>query len=325
MMESRRSFIKTFSIGIGAALLSSHLISCSSNEAESPFHQIGLQLYTLRDLMAKEPEATLEAIAQIGFKHVETFGYENGKFWGFTAEEFKKLLDNLGLKSYSGHYDLANHLDSNATDKENLEQYIEAAHILGQKYITAPVSPMHSIIELDSPDYQYMAEQLNKAGEMTQRANIQMAYHNHFWELRNFANGTRGLDVLLAFTEPELVSFELDIFWLEKAGYSARSYFQKYPGRFHLWHVKDMDRGHQETINDDAYKDAETLAKVNEKVRFTEVGSGAIDYPNIVAQAHQSGLKYAYIEQDQIYMDNKFSSVKKSYDYVRKQLTQNLI
>lgn len=169
-----------------------------------------------------------------------------------------------------------------------------------------------------------MAEQLNKAGEMSKKAGIKMGYHNHFWEFKEFGNGTNGLDVLLAFTEKDLVVFELDMFWITKAGASPQSYFSKHPGRFPLWHVKDMDRAFSTPLDINKIdpktgkRDTLDLMETMKSIKYAEVGSGSIDFTAISHFANESGLKYAFVEQDDIYSPDKYASIKKSYDYVQK-------
>lgn len=325
MDNSRRNFIKKAGLGLAGAYIGSSLLSsCDSatQKGSGPFAQIGLQLFTLRDLLAEDPKLTLETVAKIGYTHVETFGLNlaDNSFWGLPVKDLQALLNDNNLQTFSGHYDMAHYLSQEHEQKESIEKYIETAHQLGQKYIVAPVPPMFDLNNLAPADYQYAAEQLNKAGEMAKKAGIMMGYHNHFWELRQFANGTRGLDILIAFTEPELVTFEMDVYWVEKAGINPVSYFNKYPDRFHLWHVKDMDRNFTTPILGEPW-DSMQLDSINaEQVRFTEVGSGSIDYRTLVSNADKSGLRYAFVEQDEIYQPNKFDSVKRSYDYVQKNL-----
>src|SRR5690606_22225210 len=253
----------------------------------------------------------------------ETFGVDaaNEKFWNLPVDELKKVLDDNNLKTHSGHYDMSKYLSRKHEEKENIEKYIEIAHKLGQEYVIAPVTPMDDLNNLQVEDYQYAAEQLNKAGEMAQKAGIKVGYHNHFWEFRTFANGTKGLDILIAFTDPNLVHFELDLYWTEKAGFSPQSYFEKYPGRFNLWHVKDMDKQFTKPVIGEEF-DKSGFMDIMKEIRYTEVGSGAIDFINIANYAEKAGLKYAFVEQDDIYMPNKFESLKKSYDYVQKFLAK---
>jgi sugar phosphate isomerase/epimerase len=327
MDKSRRDFIKKTGIGLTSAFIGTQLLSACTNKSktgDSPFHNIGLQLFTLRDLIEEDPKLVLKTVAKIGYKHVETYGVDvaANSFWGLPITDLKKVLEDNNLKSYSGHYDLSRYLDKKRDDKESIEKYIEIAHELGQKYIIAPVTPMDDLNNLSVSDYQYAAEQLNKAGEMSKKAGIKMGYHNHFWEFRNFANGTKGLDILIAFTEPDLVDFELDIFWIEKAGVSPQSYFEKYPGRFPLWHIKDIDKNYAHEVVGEKFDKLPLDSLTQAHVRYTEVGTGAIDYPNIVRSANQSGLQFAFVEQDEIYIPNKFESIKKSYEYVQKFLTK---
>lgn len=322
MNNARRKFLKHAGIGISAAFLSPYLFSCESKKAGTgPFQQIGIQLYTLRDELAQAPIATLEKIAKIGYKHVETFGVDvqKGTFFGLAIKEFKKVLDDNNLQTHSGHYDLSKYLSQTQTDKENVERYVEIANELGQSYVVAPVTPMFDINALKSKDYQYAADQLNKAGEISKKSNIKMGYHNHFWEFRDQPNGTKGLDILIAFTEPDLVDFELDLYWIEKSGLSPQSYFEKYPNRFSMWHVKDMDRGFATPIVG-GEQDKLGFEALIKEIKYAEVGSGSIDFANICRYSEKSGLKYAFVEQDDIYISDKFASIKKSYDYVEAKL-----
>lgn len=318
-------------MGLAAVAITPSFFSCTEEDhTGSPFKNIGLQLFTLRDLIAQDAATVLKHVSKIGYKHVETFGLatDHSSFWGIPIADLKNILRDNGLRTYSGHYDLSKYFTKENDEQENIEKYIEVAHELGQKYIIAPVSPMHNLNALDVTDYQYMAEQLNKAGEMSQKAGIKMGYHNHFWEFKEFGNGTKGLDILLAFTEPDLVDFELDLFWTVKAGQNPHTYFDKYPNRFPLWHVKDMDRSKSAPIemnNFDARtgkRDTISMEAIFPEIRYAEVGSGSIDFGNIIRYGEQSGLQYAFVEQDDIYSDDKFGSIRKSYDYIKKNLAR---
>lgn len=328
MTQSRRNFLKQASLGMMAGLLAPQLFSCknAATASGSPLKNIGIQLFTLRDLLAQNPTEVLKNLAKIGYSHVETFGVDvaNNAYWGLPIDELKKVLNDNDLKTHSGHYDMGKYLKKDQKDTENIEKYIEIAHNLGQTYIIAPVPPMDDLNKLDVAAYQYMAEQLNKAGEMAKKAGIKIGYHNHFWEFKEFGNGTKGLDILLAFTEPDLVCFEMDMFWINKAGENPQTYFTKYPGRFPLWHVKDMDRAFSTPLDQNKFdektgkRDTLNLAEVMKDIKFTEVGSGSINYSTLANFANESGLKYAFIEQDDIYMADKYASVKKSFDYMNK-------
>lgn len=331
MKFDRRTFIKKTSLGVAAAAVSPYLFSCDNQAAsDSPFGNIGIQLYTLRDLVQAQPERVFEHLANIGYKHVELFGADTAtkSYFGVPVADLKKMLSDNGLKTYSGHYDLSQYLNPKASSKESLPIYIEMANELGQEYIIAPVCPMDDLNALTTNDYQYFAEQLNAGGEMTKKAGIRIGYHNHFWEFKEFGNRTKGLDIMLAFTEPELVDFELDMFWAIKAGQNPEEYFEKYPHRFPMWHIKDMDRSVSEPLVLDQI-DPKTgkrspmdVMSILGQIRYAEVGSGSIDYVNISRFAAASGLKYAFVEQDDIYMDDKIASVRKSYEYIQKNLAK---
>lgn len=327
MQLSRKDFIKKLGIGTTAAFLGSSILSSCEHNAKTKgkgaFENIGLQVYSIRDLLLQDPKLTLETVAKIGYGHIETFGLDNStsQFWGLGINDLSKILSDNNLNTHSGHYDMSKYLSRHHTDKEDIEQFVEVAKKLGQSYVIAPITPMFDLNKLDAADYQYAANQLNKAGEIAKKAGVTIGFHNHFWELRRFANGTRGLDILLAFTEPDLVTFELDLFWVEKAGINPQSYFQKFPNRFPLWHIKDMDKNFTTPVVGEAF-DQLPLDSIMTHVKFTEVGTGAVDYPLLAQNQEQAGLKYAFVEQDDIYLPNKFESIKKSYDYVQRYLAK---
>lgn len=328
MQNSRRNFLKQAGLGVMSAYLGSSLLSsCNTSNkltsAKGPIQNIGLQIYSIRDLLNQDPKSTLETVSKIGYTNIETYGVDvaNNSFWGLKVPELKKILSDNGLSTFSGHYDLSKYLDRNNNDKESIEKYVEIAAELGQSYVIAPVNPMHDLNNLTADDYKYAAEQLNKAGEISKKSGVKIGYHNHFWEFREFANNTRGLDIMLAFTEKDLVAFELDIFWIEKAGLNPLTYFDKFPGRFEMWHVKDMDKQKTDIVVGEKY-DKLPLDSIFKDIKYTEVGTGTIDFFNVVQAAQKSGLVHAFVEQDDIYLPNKFESVKKSYDYVQKYLAK---
>ncbi|MBB2952751.1 MULTISPECIES: sugar phosphate isomerase/epimerase family protein [Sphingobacterium] len=325
MNNSRRQFIKKAGLGLSAAYFLPQLLSCESKKPgiDSPFANIGVQLYSIRDLMTANPTDSLQQVSKIGYKHVETYGIDTvaKSFWGLDYKSLKKVLDDNGLKSHSGHYDMSKYFSRNHQDKEDLNIYFDAAKELGQEYVIAPVSPMFDISALKKDDFLYIAEQLNKAGEAAKKHGLKVAFHNHFWEFRDLGNGTKGEEVLLAFTEPDLVDFELDLYWAEKAGINPVSLFEKFPNRFKLWHIKDMDKAFTKTIVGPEF-DKLDFGAISKEVKYTEVGTGHIDFIAIAQAKAKAGLKYAFVEQDDIYLPNKFESLKKSYDYVEQHLAK---
>lgn len=307
-----------------AAMVAGPLMSNAMDvfSAAPKVREIGLQLYTLRDALSKDARSTIEKVAGIGYNHVETFyGYKPGEaasYWGLSVQELKTLLDDLGLKTYSGHYQLNDFLTVGNGDDTALKAQLEIASALGQKHLVVPVPPFTLVDKLSSADFEFMAAQLNKAGELSKASGIQMGYHNHFWEFRKLDNGQRGYDILLKNTDPALVSFEMDLFWIEKSGVKPSAYFKSNPGRFPMWHVKDMDKALTAPITGGELDKSPSM-DILKSIGYTEVGTGAINFKDIFKAQKEAGLKYIFVEQDVIKID-PFVSVKDSYNYVKQQL-----
>lgn len=287
-MTSRRIFIQQ------AGLITAGILVIPSTLLSKPYHKVGLQLYSLRDLIAKDARGTLAKVAEIGFREVETFGYSpsNG-FWGLKIKEFDNLLKSLDLKSPSGHYDFDPYLREGKED--SLKANIEAANGIGQKYLTVPF--LNPLLRTNPDSYKTLAEKLNKASILTKEAGLELVYHNHDFEFIDF-NGTSGYDILLRETDPSDLKFELDIYWTVKAGKDPQALFKQNPGRFIMWHIKDMDKMDKS---------------------YTEVGSGSINYKEIFTHAKLSGMKHFFVEQDIIKID-PFVSIKQSFQHIKNNL-----
>lgn len=284
-MSNRRIFIQQSAL-IGAGILANPVDLFSK-----PKMRIGLQLYTLRNEISKDVRSVISKVADIGFREVETYGYSlKGGFWGLSVKEFKDLLRSHGLKSPSGHYDFEPYLRDGNMDSLNAN--IAAAKGLGQKYLTVPYlsEPLRKNLE----SYKALAAKLSQAGVMAKKAGLQLVYHNHDFEFINF-NGTTGYDILLSETDPMDLKFEMDIYWVVRAGKDPVTLFQQNPGRYVMWHVKDMDK----------------LTKT-----FTEVGSGSIDYQNLFTKDKLSGMKHYFIEQDAIKID-PYESITRSFQHLK--------
>lgn len=289
-MTSRRNFIKNSGLAV-VSVLALPSLAFNMNKKE-----IGLQLYTLRDELSKNVKDVLEKVASAGFTTVETYGFSiKDQFWGLSAIELKKILDENNLKAISGHYGIGSFLaDGNTTE---LEAAINAAKILKSKYLTIPWvdPPFRSNID----DYKKIAARLNEAGRMCQKADIKLAYHNHDFEFENY-NGITGYDILLKKTDQDLVYFEMDLYWVVRSGKDPLQLFRENPGRFKMWHVKDMDK--------------------LKPVLNTEVGSGSIDFKPIFKEAKLAGMKYFFVEQENNFAVNSFESIKTSCDFISKNL-----
>ncbi|PST84338.1 sugar phosphate isomerase/epimerase [Pedobacter yulinensis] len=323
-MSTRRKFIKNAALLGSAFALARPLAACSGGKKTfQPVKEIGLQLFSIREALDKDVKGSLAKVAAIGYDHVETFFDYNKKspkaaFWGLQVPELKKLLTDSDLKSYSGHYQLHDFLTRGNGDQSALSYQIDIAAGLGQQYFIVPVPPLMLLDQLGADDFQFMASQLNKAGELCRKAGLTIGYHNHFWEFRNLAGGKKGLDILIAGTEPDLVTFEMDLFWAKKSGINPDDYFSRYPGRFAMWHVKDMDKNNTAPITG-GDQDKKPSLDILQTISYTEVGTGAIDFREIFSHQEQSGLRHIYVEQDVIKQD-VFASVKQSFSYVKKNL-----
>lgn len=319
-MITRRNFINQLGlISSGALLVQSDLLAINTTKMPT---QIGIQLYTLRDNLDKDVKDTIQQLGKIGFNHVETyFGYQGGgkdNFWGLKPKELKTLLTDNKLATHSGHYQLNDFLTPGNGNSDALQYQLDIAAELGQSYLIVPIPPFGLWDKMDTSIYKFMAEQLNKAGEVAKKSGIQLGYHNHFWEFKKLSDGNVGYDILLNETDPNLVCFELDLFWAAKAGQNPVSLFEKHPKRFELWHVKDIDKSKAESVYATPEGQNAGVMDILKDVKFAEVGSGAMDFKDIFK--HNQDVKYIFVEQDQIYMSNKFDSVAQSYNYIKKSL-----
>lgn len=250
----------------------------------------GLALYTVRDSMAINPKATLKAVADAGYAYVESADYAEGKFYGMTPAEFKSTLDSLGLTAISAHMGMVT--------LENADQLIADVKAAGITYFVIPVPPM-GMFTFD-PATQMLGKNgtadelvsiMNAIGEKCHQAGLKLLYHNHDFEFKPLADGTVIEEVLLEKCNPEWVNFQMDLYWVTKAEANALTYFEKYPGRFKAWHVKDMDQ----------------------EGKFAPVGTGTIDFKSILAQKEKSGMEFYLVEQDQTFGLDPMEAIKISH------------
>lgn len=287
-MPTRRDFLRQSSL-----LTAGFFISKEEWFVEPK--KIGLQLYTLRNEMGKDAKGTLAKVAAQGYKTVETFGYGDGKWFGMNATELLATLKANGLTTPSGHtFPASIFLQSGWVEK--WKPAVKDAKSIGQEFIVIPW--LEEQYRASPDNYKKIAAALNKAGAICKQTGIKLAYHNHDFEFVP-VDGKTGLDILLKETDPKLVFFELDIYWVSKAGKDPLALFAKHPGRFAMWHVKDMDN--------------------TPKKDFTEVGSGVINYKKIFNYAKQSGMKYFFVEQDMC-PGAPLESTAKSITYLKKNI-----
>jgi sugar phosphate isomerase/epimerase len=285
---NRRRFLETAAT-ISAATLFSSRFGWAAGEHK--INKIGVQLYTVRDLMKEDFDGTIAKVAQVGYKEVEFAGY-----FGHTAEQVKQILQKNGLTAPSTHvqYD---ELD------EKFPSVIEFSKTVGMDYIICPWIPE----ELrKSPDiWKQASDKFNKCGEQTKKAGMQFGYHNHWFEFLP-TNGKLPYDELLKDCNPDLVKMEMDLCWAVAAGADPVKYFEKNPGRFPLVHVKDLKTKPKITSGG--------AQNYGDTVDLTEVGSGIIDWKRIFAHAQQAGIKHYIVEHD--HPKQPIESITKSYQYL---------
>jgi sugar phosphate isomerase/epimerase len=273
-MMNRRSMLRT--AGYSALALSA-LPGLLLAGGERRVERIGVQLYTVRDLLDADPAGTLDAVAGMGYVEVETAGYA-----GLTPADFAAALKNAGLAAPSAHIPL--------TDIESApERLLEAAAIVGHRYLVVPwLAPE---LRESTDGYARVADVLNGFGATCAEHGIQLAYHNHDFEFAPI-DGVVPYDLLLERCDAKLVKFEMDLFWAAKAGVDTAAYFRAWPGRFPLCHVKDM------TENGD----------------MVAVGDGRIDFAALFDAGAAGGLEHYFVEHDQ--PEDALASIRRSFETV---------
>ena len=277
-MKSRRSFLKeTAFAGAGALFLPGFI---RKPERAPKLKKVGVQLYSVRKEMMSDAIGTLKKLGQIGYQEIESAQSEKGNYYGLEPKEIKKLLKDQGMTLRSGH----THID------KNWQKSIDEAAEAGQEYIICSVLP--------SPgqtvgNYQKSADMFNQAGEKCKKSGIMFGYHNHESEY-DTVEGKVLYDVLLDNTQPGLVHMEMDLGWVIAAGKDPLAYFSKYPGRFPLWHLKDMSLAEKKSV---------------------EFGKGTVDLIGLMKQAKQAGMKYYFIEQEE-YAVTAFDSLEYDYNWL---------
>ena len=277
-MITRRNFVKGISATFTASMVLPMRLSAFPSEKI-----IGIQLYTLREQFKNDFEGTLQKIADIGYNAIEAAGYADGKFYGLTPAEFKKTIEDKGLMPQSSHTSI---------NLQNVDRVIEDTLEAGMHYIVLPHLSKDKRKTLD--DYKKLTEEFNQIGERCKKSGLQFAYHNHAFEFEKI-NGIIPYDILLNQTESEFVTMQLDMYWMIYGGYEPLDYFEKYPGRFELWHVKDMD--------------------YTEKRESTEIGQGRIDFEKIFAAKDKAGMNYYFVEQESFKVP-PFESIAISFNYL---------
>jgi sugar phosphate isomerase/epimerase len=274
-MTSRRDFLKT----AGAAALGAWALPEAATAAK--VQRIGIQLYTVRQQMLSDAKGTLAQLAKLGYQELESARSPKGHYYGLSAKEINQVTRDLGMTLRSGHV----HID------KDWQKTVDEAAESGQQYLICSSLPRPG---QTISNYQRVAEIFNQSAEACRKANLIFGYHNHEYEFEK-NQGQVLYDVLLKQTDPDLVQMELDLGWVVVTGNDPVAYFEKYPNRFPLWHLKDMKK---------------------DKAESTEFGKGRIQIARMFQQAKKSGLKYFFVEQEE-YAGPPMASVAHNIRYLK--------
>ena len=298
MNQSRRKFLQSTSLAlVGTALFNDKLFALPGKGELT-----GVQLYSIRSEMKADPMGTLQKLAAMGYKHVEHANYVNRKFYGWTAKEFRKILDDLGLKMPSGHTVMTSqHWDGSKKDfTDTWKNTVEDAAIMGQMFVISPWLEEGKRNNLS--DLKGFLEIFNKSGELCNKSGMKFGYHNHDFEFSESLDGQTLFDIILNETDPKLVMQQLDIGNMINGGAKALDVMKKHPGRFESMHVKDevaATEGH-------------------EKFESTILGVGVVPVKEIIDLGRKWGTKHFIIEQESYQGKQPIECVKEDLTIMKK-------
>ncbi|MBX3257509.1 MAG: sugar phosphate isomerase/epimerase [Chitinophagaceae bacterium] len=286
MTYNRRQFLKAGALfGTGIALSAKSLEALAGNNIITK--NFGLQLYSLRDDLPKDPKGILKQVAGFGYNQVESFEGAQGMFWGLGNTGFKKYMDQLGMSIVSSHCDI----------NKDFEKKAGEAGAIGMKYLICPYIGAQKTLD----DYKKFAEKFNACGDICKQNGLKFAYHNHGYTFKP-VDGVYPQDVLMENTNPDTVDFEMDMYWVVTAGEDPVAWLEKYPYRFKLCHVKDREKG----------------AGPDNQDASCDLGKGSIDYGKILQVAKKKGVYYYIVEQEKYTGSTPLKSAKACADYMNK-------
>ena len=300
MHITRRRFLKNGTLTVAGTALFSNKIFAAKKSAQI----LGIQLYSVRDDMEKDPSGTLKQLAEMGYQYVEHANYHDRKFYGYTTGEFKKLLDGLGLKMKSGHTVMgAEHWDAAKNDFTDAWKYtVEDAANLGQEYVISPW--LDDSLRKNYDDLKRYMEVFNKCGKLCKKSGMKFGYHNHNFEFNTSLNNMKVYDIIMMNTDASLVAQQLDIGNMYGVGGRAVEIIQQYPGRFELMHVKDEIKSGKGEM-EDGYES-------------TVLGKGVVGVKEIVDLALKSGgTKHFIIEQESYQDKTPLNSAKEDFTIMK--------
>lgn len=286
MNHSRRAFIRNSSLaGLGLLIpFKNELFALAANTG----NPIGIQLWTVKQALTKDPLAVLKHLSKCGYKTIESFEGGKGMFWGMKNTEFKKVIDDLGMKIVSSHC-------NDTGNFKSFERKAAEASEIGIKYLICAYKGAQPNID----NFKKFGEEFNTCGEITKKQGIRFAYHNHDYSFKPM-NGIVPLDVMMQNTDPAIVDFEMDLYWARVAGVDPLAYMDKYPNRFKLVHVKD-------------------LIKTNTIVGQESciIGKGTIDYKLLLPEVAKRGVKHMIVEQEDYTGSDELDAAMKDATYVK--------
>ena len=294
--QNRRDFIR-ISAASTLGIMALGPTACSSGAATAKKGSgVGLILYTIRDAMDQDTPGSLKKVSDLGYQYLELASYADGKFYGYTPAEFKKMVDDLGMEVISSH----TQVEAEGITLENARVMADAHAELGAKYCIQPwVEEQDRNIET----YKKMIGDWNEVGRIMKDVGIQFGYHNHNFEFVNIDGIVPYYDIFMPEMDADLITMEIDLYWATKAGQDPVEMFNKYPGRFQLFHLKDMYEENPpfyEVIKDD----------------IAPVGAGLIDFKRIMAAKDVAGMKYFFVEDDNQGNGKPFEGIQTSIDNV---------
>lgn len=290
----RRNFITN-----AAAMGTLALIPAKYLAAMTGKYKFGIQLFSVNRDMNSDPISTLQAVKTIGYEDCEVYGFDPEKisFYGIPAHDFKKQMNDIGLTTSSGHFGFASYFEqSDDKMKRFVDNCIQGAKALELSYITWPfLSPN----QRSKDNFYLLAKKLNGIGTQIAAAGLKFAYHNHGFEFEDY-NGINGYDIILKETDPATVKLQMDLYWVMHSSIQTpKEIIAKQPGRYVMWHIKDMDKVSRD---------------------YTELGNGSIDYTAIMPDPKISGLEYYYLEQGGNFAFSALKSAADSAKYFKSKL-----
>jgi sugar phosphate isomerase/epimerase len=301
MKTSRRTFVKSGAmIALGAAIFPGSAFAAEKRKQNAV---VGLQLYSVRDDMMKDPLGSLKKLAEMGYVYVEHANYVNEKFYTYPAQEFRKILDGLGLKMISGHTVMGKqHWDETKKDfSDSWKKTVEDAAVLGQKWVISP--SMDETMRKTYDDFKRYMDIFNKSGELCKKSGMKFGYHNHDFEFSEKLNGEKLFDIIMKSINPELVALQLDMGNLFNGGATALDVMNQYPGRFEIMHVKDEIKS----------------TSAGEKYESTILGEGIVSTQKVVDLGkNKGGTKCYIIEQESYGGKDPMDCVKSDLEIMKK-------